>query len=290
VSEEAAAGSGQRLGRVAVIGAGQIGTALGTALRRAGEGAGVEEVALFDRDVSAARASLRRGGGDRVLARREDALEADTVILAVPVPAIVQLIEQLGPGLPDGAVLIDTGSAKRVVVEAMKRSVPESVHALGGHPMAGTEEPGPAGARPEALQDATFVLTPVRPDPHALERGRALARAVGARPFEIDAATHDRVVARTSHVPHVMAFALAAMDLGAGDDVTHALTSTGYLGATRLANSDPDMVAGFLWANAFEVRAALTELIDGLNRTKATLDQDPVVLSNLLRNAPAPEC
>lgn len=285
MSRKARSTGGKALGSVGIIGTGQVGTMLGMALVRAGTEAGVEEVVLFDRDRSSVRESLRRGGGHRILARQEDALVADTLVLAVPVPGIVTLIEEMGGSLLPGAALIDTGSSKKVVVEAMQRHVPPSVHAIGGHPMAGTEQSGPAGARPEALQNASFALTPLRADPEALSRGRALARAVGARPIEIDADTHDRVIARTSHLPHVMAFALAAMDMGAGDVVTRALTSTGYLGVTRVAKSDPDMVAGFLCANSKEVRAALDELLDVLTKMGAALEQEPRILAALLRSA-----
>ncbi len=282
MTEDARSVPGPSLGTVGIIGAGQVGTMLGCALVDAGTEAGVDEVRLFDRDASIARESLSRGAGHRVLTRRLEALEADTVILAAPIPAIVELIDELGPALRPGTALIDTGSAKRVVVDAMRRSVPEGVHAIGGHPMAGTERPGPAGARREALWDATFALTPCRPDPEALARGLALARAVGASPLEIDAESHDRVVARTSHLPHVMAFALASIDLQDQGEVTPRLTSTGYLSATRLARSHPDMVAGFLSANSTEVRGALDELIDALVRIGAALEQGPDVLGELL--------
>lgn len=285
MSLDGRSGAGARLGRVAIIGAGQVGTMLGMALVRAGEEAGVEEVALFDHDRSAMRQSLRRGAGHRLLEKQEEALESDTLLLAVPVPDIVKLIDALGAELRPGTALIDTGGAKSVVVEAMQLRVPLSVHAIGGHPMAGGEQPGPAGARPELLAGATFVVTPFRPDPVAVARGRALARAVGARPLEIDAGIHDRVVARTSHLPHVMAFALVAMDSGADNDVTQALTSTSYIGATRVAQSDVDMVAGFLCANSKEVRGALDELLDVLTKIGAALEQEPEALADLLHTA-----
>jgi prephenate dehydrogenase len=262
---------GPTLGTVAIVGAGQVGTALGLALRRTGSPL-VGEVGLFDRDPAVARASLRRGAGARLLHRLEDALEADTVVLAVPVPAVVDLVARLGPRLRPGTLLLDTGSTKGPVVRAMRRWVPEGVHALGGHPMAGTEVAGPAGARPELLAGAAFALVPVRDDPEALRRGRALVRAVGARPVVLDARAHDRAVARTSHLPHLVAAAVARVAGTASRGPAEALVSSGLLGATRLAASDPEMVAGFLLANDREVGRALAELREALEGAASALD------------------
>ena len=258
--------AGSRPGRVAIVGAGQVGTALGMALTGAGAGAGIEEVALFDRDPAAIEASLERGAGQRSASDAEDVLSADTVVLAIPVGEIVKWLDRFGGSVGTGTLVIDTGSAKASVVEAM-RALPESAHALGGHPIAGTERPGPDGADPSLLRGAPFVLCPVRDDDDALRRGRSLAAAAGATPVEMDAETHDRVVARTSHLPHLMASALAGVVGGLADrdgDVVRLLASTGFRGATRLAAGDPGMVAGFLQANRVEVRRAVDELIGAL--------------------------
>ena len=258
--------AGSRPGRVAIVGAGQVGTALGMALTGAGAGAGIEEVALFDRDPAAIEASLERGAGQRSASDVEDVLSADTVVLAIPVGEIVKWLDRFGGSVGTGTLVIDTGSAKASVVEAM-RALPKSAHALGGHPIAGTERPGPDGADPSLLRGAPFVLCPVRDDDDALRRGRSLAAAAGATPVEMDAETHDRVVARTSHLPHLMASALAGVVGGLADrdgDVVRLLASTGFRGATRLAAGDPGMVAGFLQANRVEVRHAVDELIGAL--------------------------
>jgi len=255
--------AGSRPGRVAIVGAGQVGTALGMALTEAGPGAGVDEVSLYDRDPAAVETSLERGAGQRAAGGADDVLSTDTVVLAVPVDEIVRWLDQFGASVGRDTLVIDTGSAKSAVVEAMRR-LPGDTHALGGHPIAGTERPGPAGADPSLLHGAPFVLCPVREDAVALRRGRALAEAVGASPVEMDAATHDRVVARTSHLPHVMAAALALMVGGLAEhdgEIVRLLASTGYRGATRLAAGDPEMVAGFLAANRVEVRQAIDELI-----------------------------
>jgi prephenate dehydrogenase len=268
--------AGSRPGRVAIVGAGQVGTALGMALTDAGPGAGVEEVALHDRDPAALEASLERGAGQRAVADVEEVLSADTIVLAVPMGEIVRWLDRFGASSGSGTLVIDTGSAKAAVVDAMRR-LPEGTHALGGHPIAGTERPGAAGADPSLLQGAPFVLCPVRDDDAALRRGRALAAAVGANPVEMDAATHDRVVARTSHLPHLMAGALAGVVGNLADrdgDVVRLLASTGFRGATRLAAGDPGMVAGFLQANRAEVRRAVDELIGALLPLQHLLEDD----------------
>ena len=279
---------GRAIGRVGVVGAGQVGTMLGLALRRAPGRAGVEEVALFDRDRSAARASLARGAGDRVVRALEEAFDADVVILALPVPAIVSTLESHGARLGRGQLLLDTGSAKGAVVDAMRAHVPGRAHVLGGHPLVGTAVAGAEGARPELLDGAMFVLTPVRDDAEALTRGRALVGAIGSRAVEMDATTHDRVMARTSHLAHVAAFALAAVGRRRG--AAEELVSSGYLGATRLAGSDPRMVAGFLSANASDVRAAISELVEELVEMRSLLAGDADDLAAQLeirRNRPS---
>ena len=257
------------LGRVAIVGAGQVGTMLGLALRGV-----AQEVVLADRRGGALRQSLERGAGDRDVSV-EEAVDAEHVVLAVPVPEIVRLVEELGPQVRKGALLIDTGSAKRTVVEAMRAHVPPEVHAIGGHPLAGSERSGPEAAAPELLRGASFALTPVRDDPEAEARGRAFAEALGSRPVVMEAELHDRVVAATSHVPHLLAVAVALASRDLPRDAVRDLAASGFSGATRLAAGDPGMVGGFLAANADAVRDALKELRAALDRAEASLeDQD----------------
>lgn len=265
------------LGHVSIVGAGQAGTTMGMALMEAPVWAGVRVVTVYDREPSIAAASLERGAAHRVLERPEEAVEADTLVLATPIPSILSFLERFGRGLRPGSFVIDTGSAKGSVVEAMRRNVPQAVHALGGHPMAGTEVAGPAGARPERWRGAPFALVPVRDDPEAMARGRELARALGARPIEVDAEAHDRTVARTSHLPHVIAYALVGLAREAflGEQALPDLVSTGFGTATRLAASDPEMVAGFLWANAREIRRSVAELTDVLCLLSDRIEEGP---------------
>ncbi len=266
----------KELGRVAIVGAGQVGTMLGMALRGAG---GVSEVTLWDRSPEVAAESLAGGGGDRVLGSVEEAFETEVLLLAMPVPEIVAFLRSRGESIRPGTLVLDTGSAKADVVAAM-RDLPEGVQAVGGHPIAGTETPGPVGAVPALLQRAAFVLVDARADPGAMRRARAVVEAMGARPVEMDAAAHDRALARTSHLAHLVAFALAEVGGGEPD-----LGSSGFAGATRLAASDPAMTAGFLSANAAEVRAAAGDLREALGRLLDALDGDGEALAAALERA-----
>lgn len=293
MSGTAGAGSGaQPLGRIAIVGAGQVGTMLGMALVAARDGgdARVGSVTLFDVRPEVADESLARKAGDGARADPADAFEqADTVILAAPVPAIVDLLHRFGDATKPGTLVIDTGGTKRPVVDAMRRSVPVTAHAVGGHPMAGTEVAGPAGADPGRLRGAAFALTPVREDPDGMAHARMLVEVVGARPFEVDADEHDRTVAMTSHLPHLLAFALAvaaerAPSTGGGG--RSPLISSGLLGATRLAESDPATTAGFLAANADHVLMAAARFHDAFDALIATLGE-PEALERALARARA---
>ena len=137
-------GVAARPGRVAIVGTGQVGTTLGMALTGAGLSAGVEEVLLLDRDHETAEASLARGAGHRVAGDVQDALSADTIVLAIPVDEIIAFLERHGLGLGPGSLVIDTGSAKTAVVQAMREAIEVSNGALavGGHPIAGREVSG----------------------------------------------------------------------------------------------------------------------------------------------------
>ncbi|HEX4744327.1 MAG TPA: prephenate dehydrogenase [Candidatus Limnocylindria bacterium] len=265
-------------GTVAIVGAGQAGTMLGLALR---SGGGAREITVFDRDPDVARRSVARGAAHRVTERL--ALDADVVVLALPVSAIVEVLARHAADFRTGSLVIDTGTAKARVVAAM-RELPAGIHAIGGHPLAGTERRGPEGADPAALAGAPFALCPVRDDAEALRLAERLVRAAGARPLVIGAGEHDRIVARTSALPHLLAFALARCAARAGD-VTP-LAASGYAGATRLARSDPGMVASFLAANGDETRAAVSDLRGALDDLVASLDDERALAAKLAEIAP----
>ncbi|MGH7667350.1 MAG: prephenate dehydrogenase [Candidatus Dormibacteria bacterium] len=272
------------LGRVAILGTGQIGTMIGRALCRLPSEV-VEEVAAWDPNPAGLEASLALGGARRALASAGDALEAQLLVLAVPVGAAVGLAEQLGPHLRPGQLLLDTGSAKRVVVAAMRKWANPQAQAIGGHPLCGGTESGPDSGEPDRLQGASFILCPVRDDPKAMAAALRVVEVLGARPVVVSAEEHDRVLARTSHLPHLTAAALAVLaETAAGSSGTR-LSGSGLAGAVRLARSDPSMVASFIYANRDQVRAAAQELAAEISQLLRAAEEGEEALARELAGA-----
>jgi len=239
--------------RIALIGLGQIGGSLGLALGRAG---GYERVG-YDRVPRTARAALAAGAIDRVAPSLAAACAGAAIaIVAVPVDALPRAIDAAARALPKGAVLMDTGSARKGVTEALARAERRGVRAVGGHPIAGNEGRGIASAKADLFKGATFALLPVR-SARVPAEARRLVRALGAKARIIGPEEHDRALARTSHLPYVLSVAIRDGGRGAA---RQGLAGPGYRGMIRLAGGDPRMADAFVAANRAEIRAAWKEL------------------------------
>ncbi|GAB4421715.1 MAG: hypothetical protein Kow00106_18730 [Anaerolineae bacterium] len=199
--------------------------------------------------------------------------EADLVVLAVPTHLIISLIPQL-PVRP-GALVIDLGSTKTRICQALDRLPPE-VMAVGGHPMCGLAENGYRNAIPTLYHGARFVLCETRrTTDEARLIAEALVRAVGAQPLWMDRARQDRLTALTSHLPHLLSFALMrlAMDGAAEDSALLELAAGGFDGATRLARTDAAMIVGMFSTNAELLRETAARLRAHLDHLEALLDE-----------------
>lgn len=186
------------------------------------------------------------------------------VVLATPLRTIPAVVDAMVPGLAPGALVVDVGSVKATAVRDIEARLPAGVSFVACHPLAGTERFGPDAASAELYQGRRCIVCPTpRTPPAALEKARALWRAVGAEVVEMPAALHDQVMAAVSHLPHVAAYSLAGA-LGAliGDSeaAARALPTTSLRDTSRIAASDPRM-----WRDIFlENREALLPLVDGL--------------------------
>lgn len=263
--------------RVALIGLGLIAGSMGLAIRRAGLAEHVAGTARTDRTRHEA---VRLALCDSVHATAAEAVAgADLVVLAVPVGAMEALAAEIGPHLAPGATVTDVGSVKAAVIEAVAPHLPEGVHFIPGHPIAGTEQSGPAAGFAELFDNRWCILTPLEgTDPGALSRLRALWEGLGARVDEMDAPHHDLVLAVTSHAPHLIAYTM----VGVADDLRRVTDSevikysaAGFRDFTRIAASDPTMWRDVFLTNraaTLEILGRFTEELFALQRAIRTGD------------------
>jgi len=188
--------------------------------------------------------------------------EADTIVLATPVRTIIELVREIGPLLPEGALLIDLGSTKEEIVGNMS-ALPAHVQPLGGHPMCGKELSGISAADPGLYLGKTFILVPLpRTTPEAVDLGRDLARTIGAIPLVLDdARRHDFLVGTLSHLPYLLACALVrtADATTSQDPMAWEIVASGFRDTSRVAASDVDMMTDILMTNREEILKALQE-------------------------------
>jgi prephenate dehydrogenase len=235
--------------RVAILGLGLMGGSL--ALRLRGQ---CQSLLGCDPDPATLALARQWNLAEQVSDQPGDILpQADLVILAAPVRVILSLLDELPALHPGYAAVLDLGSTKTRIVQRME-ALPERFDPVGGHPMCGKERGGLANADPDLYQSVPFALTPLpRTSPRLRQLAEQLVRLVGANPLWLEAETHDRWVAVTSHVPYLVANALAAVTpLEARPLVGPGLRST-----TRLAPSGWTMMRDILETNQPNILAGL---------------------------------
>ncbi len=263
--------------RVALIGLGLIASSMAYAMREKG---------LAGEIVGTARSSETRdlareiGFCDRVVETAAEAVEgADLVVLCVPVGAMGAVAEEIGSHLQSGAVLSDVGSTKRAVIDAVGPHVPEGVHLIPAHPVAGTEQSGPRSGFATLFENRWLLMTPDEGvDPEVLARYKSYWEAMGALVGEMEPDHHDLVLAVTSHAPHLIAYTM----VGVADDLRRVTDSevvkysaAGFRDFTRIAASDPTMWRDVFLANkdaTLEILGRFTEELFALQRAIRTGD------------------
>jgi prephenate dehydrogenase len=249
------------MSRVAVVGMGLIGGSMCAALRQAGH-----EVMGFDSTPRRAGVAASRGLIDRGAETLEGCVrDADVVILATPVSVILELLPVVDALTGDDTLILDAGSVKAAVVDAMD-GLARPNRAIGGHPIAGIEASGPEAADAALLFGRTFALCPsIHTDEVTRQRAAALVRDTRAVPLFVEAARHDEIVARTSHLPQIVSTALA-LCLERAD---LSLAGPGVRGMTRLARSEAAIwgdIARLNRTNIADAMRAFAQHFDDLGR------------------------
>jgi prephenate dehydrogenase len=255
--------------QLTIIGVGLIGGSLARALR---ERDMVGEVVGVNRTRRSLETAQELGVIDRGTTSVVDGVRGATLVLvATPVRSIPRVIEDALPGLAPGTVVTDAGSVKGNVVRACEALLsPHGVHFVGSHPVAGTENSGVASSFAALFEQSRTVLTPTENTPQdALELVRLVWEAAGSKVELMDADHHDRVLAATSHLPHLMAYNIVNTLSDLEDDIRAEVfryASGGFRDFTRIASSDPTM-----WRDiCLENREAI---LDMLTRFRQDLDK-----------------
>lgn len=257
--------------KIALIGLGLIGSSISHATRRAGA---ASEIAAFDAAPAVIEAARRLRLADRFADAASNAVEdADLVILSTPIGAFAELAAAIGPHLKPGATLSDVGSVKVAVVRDLLPHVPEGVHLIPGHPIAGTEQSGPEAGFAELFDGRWCILTPPPgADRDAVERLSRFWQALGSQVELMEPRHHDLVLAITSHVPHLIAYNI----VGTAADLETVTTkevikysASGFRDFTRIAASDPTM-----WRDIFlNNREAVLEMLGRFTEDLAALQR-----------------
>lgn len=260
--------------RVLIVGLGLIGGSIGLALRRWSEEHKVDgnkplEVIGFDPNLDHQRAAEKMGAVDRgAWDLSKSVREADVVVLAIPVNAMRETMQDLAPNLKSGAVVTDTGSTKAKVLEWASEILPRTVSFVGGHPMAGKTQ-SIEGAEVNLFSGATWCLAPaVTASEDAVRTVLGLVAAAGAEPYFVDPGEHDAYVAAVSHLPFsVSAAIMNAVSRDNSWREMKSLTAGGFRDTTRLAAGNPAMHRDIALTN----REAMLRWIDAFSASLGEL-------------------
>ena len=258
--------------KITIVGVGLLGGSVALAVRQRGLAA---EIAGYVRRNKAVADCESFGSTDYATTDLLAAVSnADLVILGTPLAQMPVLAAQFLAALKPGAIVTDVGSVKAVVVRQLEPMVNKTGACfIGSHPMAGGEKTGLAAARPALFENAVCALTPTKNSPPAAVRKLTrFWRALGARVVPMDAARHDVLVGRSSHLPHVVAAALAALVLDPKQPREQAaLCATGFRDTTRIASGSPEMWRDIALANRTNLSKSLEQFAAELKKFQARL-------------------
>jgi cyclohexadieny/prephenate dehydrogenase len=252
--------------RVAIIGIGLIGSSLARVIRRDNPTTHIVACARRAETLDAVRrlAIVDEATDDPVAA----VAGADLVVLATPLSAYAEIARKIARALKPGAIVTDVGSVKEAAVRDLKPLLPKGVHFVPGHPVAGTEHSGPEAGFAEMFADRWCILTPLdETDPDAVAKITKLWRLAKMKVVTMPADHHDKVLAVTSHLPHLIAYTIVGTATELEQDLRSevvAYSAGGFRDFTRIAASDPVMWRDIFLANSEAVLELLQRFSEDL--------------------------
>lgn len=257
--------------RLALLGIGLIGSSVARAARSRGL---VTEVVCHSRRPETRQEALELGLADHVFETAAEAVRAaDCVMLCTPLGSYPVLMENIAPALLPGTVVTDVGSVKGQVLRDLGPRMPPGVHLVPGHPIAGTEHSGPAAGFAELFEGRWCILTPPpNTDRSAIDKVAALWLGMGSYIEEMSAEYHDKVLAITSHLPHLIAYTIVGTATDLADDIKREVikfSASGFRDFTRIAASDPVMWRDVFLSNreaTLEIMQRFSEDLTALQR------------------------
>ena len=257
--------------RVALIGIGLIGSSLARVLRR--DSPETEIVACARRAETLATVRRLEIADETTDDPAIAVAGADLVVIATPLSAYAEVGRRLAPALSQGAIVTDVGSVKEAVIRELAPLIPKGVYFVPGHPVAGTEHSGPEAGFAELFHDRWCILTPPPGTaPEAVAKITALWEGAGMRVVTMEAEHHDRVMAVTSHLPHLIAYTIVGTATELGQDLQSdvvAYSAGGFRDFTRIAASDPVMWRDIFLAN----REAVLEILQRFSEDLTALQR-----------------
>ncbi|MCG6156124.1 prephenate dehydrogenase [Rubinisphaera margarita] len=259
----------ESIGCLAICGVGLIGGSIARAARSRGV---VSEVIGIGKNQARLQKAVEQGVIDRGSTEPESAAaQADLIIICTPVDLIASQVAQMLPHMRDSATITDAGSVKGEIVRELQAEGIDASQYVPGHPLAGSDKTGFEFADPDLFEKATIVLTPTAEtaDIHT-RRVRTFWQALGGNVLTMQPEEHDSVLAMTSHLPHLVAAALAA----AVQEDHLRLASSGFRDSTRIAAGDPELWTSIFRQNAAATLAAAREFQEKLTHLITAIEQD----------------
>lgn len=255
-----------KLQSITIIGLGLLGGSLGLAIQRAFPA--IKRLGYSHRK-STRKKALAAGAVDEIHGELADAVsQSQLVILCTPIGLFPDIFEQMANHLPDGCIVTDVGSTKALPVQWAKKYLPSHVEFLGSHPIAGSEQRGVEFSRADLFENAGCIITPTAKTTRKTQTVlRKFWKELHMRVSSMSPQQHDRLLARISHLPHLLAMALVN-----GSDLKETqFCGKGFLDTTRIASGDPAMWRDILMANAGETDKAITALTKELTKMQTAL-------------------